>query len=189
MKLVVNSLLRALPGVTHVLLIQLLFLLIFGILGVQLFRGRYAECTDPTIPLARDCNGTFAQAQHDGSYLTVERQWRNPGTGNFDNVFEAILTLFEMSMLERWPDVMYRGMDTYAIDEAPRRDASKWAAAYFIMWIFVGALFISNLFVGVVVDNFTKIKEQEQGTALLLDGQREWIDTMMRATKVKPHTT
>ena len=44
MKLVVNSLLRALPGVANVVLVMLLLMLIFGILGVQLFMGRFAQC-------------------------------------------------------------------------------------------------------------------------------------------------
>lgn len=37
LKLVVNSLLRAIPALFNVILINLLFLLVFGILGVQLF--------------------------------------------------------------------------------------------------------------------------------------------------------
>ena len=94
-----------------------------------------------------------------------------------------------MSMFERWPEVMYHGMDAYEIDQAPRRDSSKWAAMYFILWIFVGALFISNLFVGVVVDNFIRIKEEEGGLALLSDAQKEWVDTMVRSAQAKPVQT
>mmetsp|Transcript_43521 Transcript_43521/g.105631 ORF Transcript_43521/g.105631 Transcript_43521/m.105631 type:complete len:2203 (+) Transcript_43521:102-6710(+) len=189
MRLVVNSLLMALPGVIHVLLIQLLFLLIFGILGVQLFMGRFADCTDASILLREDCTGTFTYVDVNGTELTATRRWQNPDIGHFDDVFSAILTLFEMSMLERWPEVMYRGMDSFALDEAPRRDASRWAAAYFVLWIFVGALFISNLFVGVVVDNFIRIKEQEQGLALLTDNQKEWVSTMLRCARTKPQRT
>lgn len=39
MKTVVNSLMRAIPSLLNVLLITLLFLLVFGILGVQLLKG------------------------------------------------------------------------------------------------------------------------------------------------------
>ena len=186
MKLVVNSLLRAMPGVANVMSVQLLFMLIFGILGQQLFSGKMAFCTDATVALRAECAGDFVDA---GSGDTLKRVWVNPEFGHFDNIFRAILTLFEMSGLEMWPDVMYHGMDAYAIDEAPRRDASAVAALFFIMWIFVGALFINNLVVGVVIDNFNQIKDQESGSAFLTDAQKDWVDTIKRSTEKRPQKT
>eukprot|EP00966_Prymnesium_polylepis_P066861 1552005-Prymnesium_polylepis.1 len=85
--------------------------------------GRFAECNDPTIGHRDNCTGAFAELQPDGTSVIIARRWSNPDTGNFDNVFMAILTLFEMSMLERWPDVMYHGMDSYAVNEAVRESA------------------------------------------------------------------
>jgi hypothetical protein len=186
MKLVVNSLLRAMPGVANVMSVQLLFMLIFGILGQQLFSGKLAFCTDDTVALRAECVGDFVDA---GSGETLKRVWVNPEFGHFDNIFRAILTLFEMSGLEMWPDVMYHGMDAYAIDEAPRRDASALAALFFIMWIFVGALFINNLVVGVVIDNFNQIKDQESGSAFLTPEQKDWVDTIKRSTEKRPQKT
>ena len=186
MKLVVNSLLRAMPGVANVMSVQLLFMLIFGILGQQLFSGKMASCTDATVVLRAECVGDFVDAD---SGDTLKRVWVNPEFGHFDNIFRAILTLFEMSGLEMWPDVMYHGMDAFAIDEAPRRDASAVAALFFIMWIFVGALFINNLVVGVVIDNFNQIKDQESGSAFLTTEQKDWVDTIKRSTEKRPQKT
>lgn len=84
---------------------------------------------------------------------------------------------------------MYWAMDTYALDEAPRRDASPAVAIFFVVWIFVGALFVNNLVVGVVIDNFNQISQQENGSAFLTDDQRAWVDTVFRATAVKPKPT
>ena len=42
----VNSLLQSIPSLLNVLLIILLFLLVFGILGVQLFKGMLGRCND-----------------------------------------------------------------------------------------------------------------------------------------------
>ena len=84
---------------------------------------------------------------------------------------------------------MYWAMDTYALDEAPRRDASPAVAIFFVVWIFVGALFVNNLVVGVVIDNFNQISQQENGSAFLTDDQRVWVDTVFRATAVKPKPT
>lgn len=45
-KTVVNALLESIPALLNVLLIVLLFLLVFGILGIQLFKGKMGSCND-----------------------------------------------------------------------------------------------------------------------------------------------
>jgi hypothetical protein len=44
MKTVVNSLLKSIPQLINVMLISLLFYMVFGILGVQIFRGSFGKC-------------------------------------------------------------------------------------------------------------------------------------------------
>ena len=41
----------------------------------------------------------------------------------------------------------------------PQREAKIWWVFYFIGFIIVGHMFILNLFVGVVIDNFNHMKE------------------------------
>lgn len=45
-QVVVNALFSAIPGIGNVLLVSLLFWLIFSILGVQLFAGKFYKCQD-----------------------------------------------------------------------------------------------------------------------------------------------
>jgi len=45
-KTVVNSLILSIPALMNVLLIVLLFLMVFGILGIQLFKGKLGNCND-----------------------------------------------------------------------------------------------------------------------------------------------
>lgn len=45
-KTVVNSLAHSIPSLLNVMLIIMLFLLVFGILGVQLFKGGIGMCND-----------------------------------------------------------------------------------------------------------------------------------------------
>ena len=206
MKMVVNSLLRALPGVANVFLVMTSLLLIFGILGVQLFMGKFAQCTVPGVYTSDECEGAHYgnatgfiwQAQCVVPWITTRvecdgaaagYEWASPSFGNFDDVFAAILCLFEMSGLERWPEVMYHGMDVVGIDRAPQRDAAPAFALYFMLWIFIGAFCVNNLVVGVVVANFTQIKEQEDSYSLMTDGQREWVDTLNRSTRLAPRKT
>ena len=61
MKTVVNALLESIPALISVLLIVLLFLLVFGILGIQLFKGQLGVCNDEddAIEMKADCRGEF----------------------------------------------------------------------------------------------------------------------------------
>ena len=79
---------------------------------------------------------------------------------------------------------MYHGMDVAAIDEAPRRDENPGYALFFLFWIFIEAFCVKKLIVGVVVANFKKMKEQEHEGFMTI-GQREWVDTIMRSTRLK----
>ena len=68
---------------------------------------------------------------------------------------------------------MYMGMDSTAIGEAPKTDASSFFIGYFVLYMIVGSLFIINLFVGVVIDNFNKNKERnELGSAFVTESQK-----------------
>ena len=209
MKMVVNSLLRALPGVANVVLVMISLMLIFGILGVQLFMGRFAQCVVANgartqlqceelarhhlQPLEWQAHCVLTSVTTRGECERIGElgpyAWRTPPVGHFDNVFNAVLVLFEMAGLEQWPTVMYHGMDVVGIDMAPRRDASPSFAVFFLCWIFIEAFCVNNLVIGVVVSNFKQMKEQEDQNYLMSQGQREWVDTIMRSTRLAPRKT
>jgi len=58
-KTVVNALLESIPALINVLLIVMLFLLVFGILGIQLFKGQLGVCNDGAdiITHKQNCTG------------------------------------------------------------------------------------------------------------------------------------
>ena len=78
-----------------------------------------------------------------------------------------MMTLFEMITTEGWLVVMYSGVDSVGIEEQPSQNNKEGWVFYFIVYILVGNFFIVNLFVGVVIDNFNKIKDKLGGYALL----------------------
>ena len=95
---------------------------------------------------------------------------------NFDNTISAMNALFLMMNGEGWTEAMYRAVDSNGIGMEPKRDSKPYFVFFFIAYMVVGSLFISNLFVGVVIDNFNKIKEKnELGSAFVTDNQRQWI--------------
>jgi voltage-dependent calcium channel L type alpha-1F len=107
------------------MLIILLFLLVFGILGVQIFKGSIATCNDdhPSIKTKSDCVGYFWRDLYDvhgekiGMEL-IEREWILP-FNNYNHVFISMVTFFEVSTLEMWPGVMYNAIDANGKDMVP----------------------------------------------------------------------
>jgi hypothetical protein len=67
------------------------------------------------------------------------------------------LSDFLSPLSHRWIVVMRNGIDAISPDMAMQRDYNPPAALYFIAFMLVGHLFVVNLFVGIILDNFTKV--------------------------------
>ena len=115
LKLVVNSLFSSLPAMGNVMLVCGLFVLIFAILGVNFFKGRFYSCSFPYESSIKEEELLFwVYTKQD--CIDQGGQWKN-ARANFDNIFYATLTLFEMMTTEGWMIVMYNGIDAKKYDQ------------------------------------------------------------------------
>lgn len=89
-QVVVNALVQAIPAICNVLLVCLIFWLIFAIMGVQLFGGKYFYCTDGG---DEKINITYVNSKDECKARNLT--WTNPMI-NFDNVLNAYLALFQV---------------------------------------------------------------------------------------------
>jgi hypothetical protein len=72
---------------------------------------------------------------------------------------------------------MYLGIDSVGIDMQPKFNQKPGLVFFFAGYMIIGGLFIMNLFVGVVIDNFNKIKEKEElGSMFVTEQQKSWIE-------------
>ena len=94
---------------------------------------------------------------------------------NFDNVLNAMMTLFEMSCLVDWYPVMYDGMSITGVDSVFKTKNQPWAALYFVFFIVVGAFFTLKLFVAVVISTYNREKQKIAKDYLLAERQKEWL--------------
>lgn len=93
MQVVVNALIQAIPAIFNVLLVCLVFWLIFSIMGVNLFGGRFASCVDADDQLVNASlvpNKTACLEMAHFNYT-----WTNPKI-NFDNAIIAYLALLQV---------------------------------------------------------------------------------------------
>lgn len=108
------------------------------------------------------------------SLAFIDRQWIAPFK-NFDNLYHAMITWFEVSTYENWPDILFKTMNSVGYDKSPSLGSRPWAAIIYIVFIFVTNFFVTNLFVSVIVDRFTEEIKKQQGSHNFTAEQKEWV--------------
>uniref|UniRef100_A0A668ABS9 Voltage-dependent L-type calcium channel subunit alpha n=1 Tax=Myripristis murdjan TaxID=586833 RepID=A0A668ABS9_9TELE len=153
LQIVLNSIMKAMVPLLHIALLVLFVIIIYAIIGLELFIGRmhktYNYVEDEPVPCAfaghgRQCiiNGTECRGRWDGP---------NGGITNFDNFFFAMLTVFQCITMEGWTDVLYWMNDAIGF-ELP------WV--YFVSLVIFGSFFVLNLVLGVLSGEFSKEREK-----------------------------
>jgi hypothetical protein len=101
LKIGIQALIMAIPSLFNVLIISLMFFMICGIIGVNYFKGTFFSCEFGNIVPLEMIHNTqdFVNTKYD--CLNQGGEWINADQ-NFDNVFEAMSTLFQVSTTEGW---------------------------------------------------------------------------------------
>jgi hypothetical protein len=105
-RVVVNSLIGAIPAIANVLLVCLVFWLIFSIMGVQLFAGRFYKCIYAENNTRVPYEIVRSKAQCKLKNLT----WINSRI-NFDNVANSYLALLQVATFKGWTEIMADASD------------------------------------------------------------------------------
>ena len=115
--------------------------------------------------ICRNLKLNLAHARHHPTQVCecLGLAWGKTIPQQFNNVAVALLTLFEISTTEAWTSVAYAAVDSTAEDMQPIRDYILPRVWFFILFMLVGAYLVLNLFVGVIVDNFKKVRGCVQG--------------------------
>lgn len=95
LQVVVNALLGAIPSIMNVLLVCLIFWLIFSIMGVNLFAGKYYRCVNTTTGELFDISVVNNKSDCLALLSTNEVRWVNVKV-NFDNVGLGYLSLLQV---------------------------------------------------------------------------------------------
>ncbi|KAH0627617.1 hypothetical protein JD844_003586 [Phrynosoma platyrhinos] len=159
----------------NVLLVCLIFWLIFSIMGVNLFAGKFGKCINKTEgdePL----NHTIVNNMSDCQSLneTGELYWTKVRV-NFDNVGAGYLALLQVHEYESparisrqlngylctfmqtqihgatfkgWMEIMYAAVDSREREEQPVWEYNLYMYLYFVIFIIFGSFFTLNLFIG-----------------------------------------
>ncbi|XP_068997745.1 LOW QUALITY PROTEIN: voltage-dependent L-type calcium channel subunit alpha-1D-like [Embiotoca jacksoni] len=159
LQIVLNSIMKAMVPLLHIGMLVMFVIIIYAIIGLELFIGRmHKTCyfatsglmvEDDPSPCAFAGNGRFCVTN--GTECRGKWEGPNGGITNFDNIFFAMLTVFQCITMEGWTDVLYWMNDAIGY-EIP------WV--YFVSLVIFGSFFIINLVLGVLSGEFSKEREK-----------------------------
>ncbi|XP_043273603.1 sodium channel protein para isoform X4 [Venturia canescens] len=211
MRVVVNALVQAIPSIFNVLLVCLIFWLIFAIMGVQLFAGKYYKVSEPRssfiIPKnfysslvivvylintlqCVDMNKTTLSHEiipDRNACIAENYTWENSPM-NFDHVGKAYLCLFQVATFKGWIQIMNDAIDSRDINKQPIRETNIYMYLYFVFFIIFGSFFTLNLFIGVIIDNFNEQKKKAGGSLemFMTEDQKKYYNAMKKMGSKKP---
>lgn len=143
---------------------------------LQLFKGIFYYCEGP--------DAEFIQNKTQCLELSGNgNRWINHKY-NFDNLGQALMSLFVLSSKDGWVNIMYQGLDAVGLDQQvgeeglsinapfcsplsfsshqPRENFNEWRLIYFISFLLLVGFFVLNMFVGVVVENFHRCRAEQE---------------------------
>lgn len=101
-------------------------------------------------------------------------------------MYKSLASLFVLSSTEGWGDIMWQGIDAVDIDYDPvEYNKIEWAA-FFMLFMVVGSLFILNLFVSIVVNTYYSEKEKLFRNDLLTKYQKTWLQIQSICLQEEP---
>ncbi|XP_030837792.1 sodium leak channel non-selective protein isoform X1 [Strongylocentrotus purpuratus] len=146
------------------------FLVLYGMLGVQMFGDLSTHCVKKEID-----NQTFSAVDFDVNYLAIpdthcnlekEKGEQCPygmvcriisltpavkGYNSFQHIGVSIFTVYESASLEGWVFIMYKVTDSFP----------SWRGYFFfITMIFFLAWLVKNVFIAVIIETFAEIRVQ-----------------------------
>lgn len=144
--------------------------IMFGILGISFMGDKLGYCLKPGLKNYYGINKATCITEEFGGTWT-RAYW------NFDNILESFVTLFIMSSLEGWPNIMASTLDAGDETVGPTYNGNLIGSLYYIVFILIGSLFLMNLFVGVIFFQFSQEQEKEKGSkfSMVSDEQMKWI--------------
>ena len=125
-------------------MITVIFLIIFAIISVNMFKGKFWDChLDPSESKHFGAQGVEIKNKFD--CINYGGMWKKDDN-NFDSTIDAMLTLFRMS-LEAWTDEMYLSQRVGQIGEMRDPTRKNYSSAFFfIIFMILYYFFILNLF-------------------------------------------
>ncbi|XP_061680587.1 voltage-dependent R-type calcium channel subunit alpha-1E [Syngnathoides biaculeatus] len=160
LKAVFDCVVTSLKNVFNILIVYKLFMFIFAVIAVQLFKGKFFYCNDISKDTEKDCQGYYIDYRKDKKEVK-KRDWKRHEF-HYDNIVWALLTLFTVSTGEGWPQVLQHSVDVTEEDRGPSHGNRMEMSIFYVIYFVVFPFFFVNIFVALIIITF-----QEQGDKMM----------------------
>nr|XP_012612502.2 sodium channel protein type 7 subunit alpha [Microcebus murinus] len=167
MKEVVRALIKTTLPTLNVFLVCLMIWLIFSIMGVQLFAGKFYECIDPTSGERFPISEVMNQSQCESLLFNESMPWENAKL-NFDNVGNGFLSLLQVATFNGWITIMNSAVDSVEVNMQPNFEINIYMYYYFINFIIFGLFLPLSMLIAVIIANFNKYKIKQGGSNIFI---------------------
>lgn len=141
-----NTLFKSIPDLISLLFYYFIDLLFFGLIAVKYLKGNLYYCTTVS-----DESKNFIFTKED--CFDYGGDWINKDL-NFDNIFQAISSLIQISTTEGWLEEMYNGMDYVGNNQNIMKNNKKTMAIFYVSFFIVSNLIVINMFIGMLVQTY-----------------------------------
>jgi len=186
LKQVVQCMIVSIKSIGNIMAVTVLLIFMFGVIGVQLFKGKFFICSDLSMDNNNTCQGEFITYQ-DGDInkpIVEERLWER-SEFHYDNILHAMLTLFVVATFEGWPGILYVSIDSNEADIGPKLDYRPHVFFFYFVYLIIIAFFMINIFVGFVIVTFQSEGESAFQDCALDKNQRNCIEYALNAKPVR----
>nr|KAF6479263.1 calcium voltage-gated channel subunit alpha1 A [Molossus molossus] len=185
LKAVFDCVVNSLKNVFNILIVYMLFMFIFAVVAVQLFKGKFFHCTDESKEFEKDCRGKYLLYEKN-EVKARDREWKKYDF-HYDNVLWALLTLFTVSTGEGWPQVLKHSVDATFENQGPSPGYRMEMSIFYVVYFVVFPFFFVNIFVALIIITF-----QEQGDKMMEEyslekNERACIDFAISAKPLTRH--
>lgn len=181
-------LVKGLPHIIDAGILCIFLIIPFALYGQNLFQGLFYFCNDDgddittkSLCVYEGMLGTQEPMPED-TEIYAPRIWDNPYVYSFDSFWKGLLVLVEIASGEGWIDVLEVSMSIVGKDMSPQQDASQLSGIFFMVYNIAGSIMVISLFLGVVLENFSR----RNGTAYMTADQRRWLDLKKLLSQMRP---
>jgi len=204
LKTTVICIIGSLPALATSSVVLVVYIFVIAMLMTNLFKGSFFRCYglqdqiyygSSIYPLGNLYTADQALSGPTSVPTIIECVTKTQGLGvwhnaqsNFDNVFTAMMTLFEMSTTEGWLQVMASTIDSLGSPGlTPLPNTNPGYSVLCLLHVMIGFFVMLNLVVSGIINNYVRIKNRQDGLSpLLTEEQRQWREDVNRVRQLKP---
>lgn len=105
---------------------------------------------------------------------------------NVSNILKSLLYLFLLATTEGWSTQVIESASLAGEGNQPQYGKNIWIEYFFSIFFFIGNLIMLNVFIGLSVYNFQKIKSQVTGLSRLSKNDKMWFSIKNTIYRLSP---